>query len=126
MQKKDTLKRYILFQIPELLITIFALIIIRYFFIFPLWIVFVVVAGAIIKDIILFHYTWTAYITHNADDYINIIGKLCVAVENFEKKGLVRLNGELWKATSDKPVQKDEVLIIIKITGLELFVKKVS
>lgn len=126
MQKKDTVKRYILFQIPELLITLFVLIIIHYFFNFPLWIIFAVITGAIIKDIILFHFTWTAYIVHATEDYANVRGKFCMAVESFEKKGLVNLNGELWKAISEKPVQKDDKLIVSKISGLELFVKKVN
>ncbi|KAA3613094.1 MAG: hypothetical protein D8M58_12355 [Calditrichaeota bacterium] len=125
MAKKDTIKRYILFQIPELLVTFLVLIIIHHFLEFPFWIVWVVMAGAIIKDVIMFHYTWTAYIVHSPEDYANVKGKSCIAVEDFEEKGMVSINGELWKARSENPVIKDDKLIVQKIDGLELFVKKI-
>ncbi len=124
MQKKDSIKRYILFQIPELLITFFVLVIIRHFFGFPFWIIVAVIVGAVIKDIIMFHYTWTAYIVHSPEDYANVKGKLCTAVDNFDKAGMVNVNGELWKARTEQPVKKGDELIVQKIDGLELFVEK--
>ncbi len=124
MQKKDSIKRYILFQIPELLITFFVLVIIRHFFGFPFWIIIAVIFGAVIKDVIMFHYTWTAYIVHSSEDYANVKGKLCIAVDNFDKTGMVNVNGELWKARTEQPVKKGDELIVQKIDGLELFVEK--
>jgi membrane protein implicated in regulation of membrane protease activity len=124
MQKKDTVKRYILFQIPEILITFLVLVVVRYFFEFPLWIVFAVTTGAIVKDVIMFHYTWTSYIVHSPEDYANVKGKQCIAMESFEKMGMVRINAELWKAQTAEPVKKNEELVVRKIDGLELFVEK--
>jgi len=123
MLKKDTVKRYILFQIPELIITLLVLIIIRHFYEFPFWIIIVVMIGSVLKDVVMFHYTWTAYIVHSPDDYANVKGKTCVAVEDFEKKGMVRINAELWKARTDYPVQKGDKLVVENVKGLELFVR---
>ncbi|SFX01781.1 NfeD family protein [Marinospirillum alkaliphilum] len=43
-------------------------------------------------------------------------GETCVAMENFEHTGRVRLHGEIWKAVSKVPVQAGQPL---KITGLQ-------
>ena len=124
MQKKDAIKRYVLFQIPELLITFLALILIRHFYEFPFWIIIAVMIGAVVKDVVMFHYTWMAYIVHSPEDYANVKGKLCIAVDDFEKQGMVRINGELWKARTDNPVKKGDELIVQRIDGLELLVER--
>ena len=125
MQKKDTIKRYILFQIPELIVTFLVLILIRNLFEFSFWVILAVVIGAVVKDVVMFHFTWTAYIVHKPEDYANLKGKRCIALDDFEKKGMVRINGELWKARTDKPLKKGDELIVQKIDGLELSVEKV-
>ena len=126
MQKKDTVKRYIFFQIPELLLTIVILYIIKYFYDFPSWILWLVVALSIIKDVILFKFTWESYIVHKKEDYAGVKGRRCVAKEDFDKTGLVSLNGELWKAEVNNPVKKGDILIITDINGLLLLAKKVN
>lgn len=126
MQKKDTIKRYILFQIPELLLTIAILYIIKYFYEFPYWILWLVVTFSILKDIILFNFTWKSYIVHPKEDYTGVKGKLCTARGNFDKSGLVAINGEIWKVRVDMPVKKGDTLIIRDVKGLVLFAEKIS
>ncbi len=125
MQKKDALKRYVLFQIPELIITLLVLIIIRHFFDFPFWIMLLIILASILKDIIMFPFVWKSYLVPDKEDQANIKGQVCIATEDFEEKGMVRVNGELWKAISLKPVKKNDRLLIKKINGLALFVEPI-
>jgi membrane protein implicated in regulation of membrane protease activity len=124
MQKSKTIKRYILFQIPEFILTIAGLYIIKLFYDYPIWLAVVVLIAAIVKDIILFFRTWRSYIVYEGDNISNIIGKTCTAITDFEKKGKVRLDGEIWNAENvdEKPVEKNKKLLIKGISGLRLFV----
>ena len=126
MQKKDTIKRYILFQIPELALTIALLYIIKYFYEYPSWILWLVIILSIFKDVILFHYTWRSYIVHPKEDYTGLKGKTCIARENFNKTGLVSVEGEIWKVKVNTSVKKGDALIIRDIKGLVLIVEKLD
>jgi len=126
MYSKETVRRYILFQIPELSLTILILFIIRYFFDYPLWILWLIVFFSIVKDFILFRFTWKSYVVHKKEDYAGVKGKKCIAQEDILKRGLVKLNGELWKVEVDAPVRKGDALIVTDVQGLLLLAKKVS
>jgi membrane-bound ClpP family serine protease len=125
MQKKDALKRYVLFQIPDLIITLLVLIIIQQFFDLPFWIILLILLASILKDIIMFPFVWKSYLVHDREDHANIKGQVCIATEDFEAHGMVQINGELWKAISLSPVKKNDRLLIQKISGLELFVEPI-
>jgi membrane-bound serine protease (ClpP class) len=45
------------------------------------------------------------------------------AIEPFEREGMVRVRGELWRATTAKPVQAGQRLRIVRIDGLTLEVE---
>jgi membrane-bound serine protease (ClpP class) len=45
------------------------------------------------------------------------------AIEPFEREGMVRVRGELWRATSSQPVRAGERLKIVRIDGLTLQVE---
>jgi membrane-bound serine protease (ClpP class) len=45
------------------------------------------------------------------------------AVEPFEREGMVRVRGELWRAMSARPVRAGELLRIVRIDGLTLEVE---
>ena len=124
MHSKEIIRRYILFQIPELALTIVVLFIIRSFFDYPLWILGLVVCFSIVKDIIMFKFTWKSYIVHKKEDYAGVRGKTCTAQEDIFKKGLVKLNGELWKVEVNVPVKKGDTLFVTDVKGLLLIVEK--
>jgi len=126
MNNKETIRRYILFQIPELALTIIVLYIIKYFYDYPAWIIWLVVFLSIVKDVILYRYTWKSYVVHKKEDYTGVKGKHCIAREDFDKKGLVVLNGELWKVEVNIPVKKGDSLIITDVKGLLLLAEKVN
>ena len=126
MYNKETVRRYILFQIPELALTILILFLIRYFFDYPLWILWLIVFFSIVKDVFLFRFTWKSYVVHKKEDYAGVKGRTCIAQEDITKRGLVKLNGELWKAEVSAPVSKGDVMIVTDVKGLLLMAQKES
>ena len=55
-----------------------------------------------------------------------IIGGHGVALESFVGEGRVWLEGETWSATSRKPVEKDQAVVVLNLDGLVLRVDPVS
>ncbi|MEX1197769.1 MAG: nodulation protein NfeD [Pseudohongiellaceae bacterium] len=53
-----------------------------------------------------------------------MIGTLATALEDFERSGHVRADGEIWQAVCDEPVSKDDRLRIDRVEGLELHVRR--
>ncbi len=55
-----------------------------------------------------------------------IIGSQGVAMESFVGQGKVWLEGEAWSATSTKPVEKDQKVLVHDLVGLTLTVEPVT
>lgn len=55
-----------------------------------------------------------------------VIGETATVVEEFEKSGRVRVAGEIWSAVSDRPLEKDDTVIVKSMDGLTLTVEKVA
>ena len=56
-----------------------------------------------------------------------LIDKKGIVTEALDPMGMVRVNGELWKAESlTGPIQKDEKIRVVRIEGFKLFVEKLS
>jgi membrane-bound serine protease (ClpP class) len=53
-----------------------------------------------------------------------MIGSIGEAIEDFEQEGMVRVQGELWQATSARPVSKGDDVRITAVSGLHLNVEK--
>jgi membrane-bound serine protease (ClpP class) len=55
-----------------------------------------------------------------------LIGMNGVALETFEKQGIVLVRGEQWKAiTHDDIIEKDDEIIILDVHGLTVTVEKI-
>ena len=54
-----------------------------------------------------------------------LIGEKCTSIENFQGKGRVKVNSEIWWATSPGSVKEGEVLLIVDVSGLTLRVKPI-
>ncbi len=52
----------------------------------------------------------------------HMIGRTAVAIENFEGKGYVRIEGERWAAYSTEPIEKDQRVTVTDMDGLVLSV----
>ncbi|WP_022947782.1 NfeD family protein [Methylohalobius crimeensis] len=51
-----------------------------------------------------------------------VLHKIAVALEDFDREGWVRLHSERWHAISEKPVRRGEQLKVSRLDGLTLFV----
>lgn len=51
-----------------------------------------------------------------------LIGSTAEALESFTKRGMVRCQGELWRARTEAPVTKGDILKVTKVDGLTLIV----
>lgn len=56
----------------------------------------------------------------------SIVGGTAVAMEDFEGKGRVWLEGEAWYAVSDRPVRKDQFVVVRRLDGLTLTVEPIA
>jgi membrane-bound serine protease (ClpP class) len=56
----------------------------------------------------------------------SIVGGTGVAIEDFDGKGRVWLEGEAWNAVSDKPVRKDQFVVVRRLDGLTLSVEPIA
>jgi membrane-bound serine protease (ClpP class) len=57
--------------------------------------------------------------------YEELIGEEGTALTDFEKgKGKVFIKGEIWNAVSEDDIKKDDTVIVEKVKGLTLYVKK--
>ncbi len=56
-----------------------------------------------------------------------LLGKQAVVVSNFQRQhGWIRIQGELWQAYAEQPLQQDTQVEIIKIDGLTAWVKPIK
>ncbi len=56
----------------------------------------------------------------------SLIGKKAKALTEINLEGKVMIDGEIWNAYSDEPIEKNEEVVIEKVEGLRLKVKKVK
>jgi membrane-bound serine protease (ClpP class) len=54
----------------------------------------------------------------------SLIGKIGVAKTDIDKEGKVLIHSEVWDATSPVNIKKGEEVVIERIDGLKLYVKK--
>jgi membrane-bound serine protease (ClpP class) len=59
-----------------------------------------------------------------AYDDDKLIGNVGYVVAALNPKGTVQVNGELWTARSDEPLEKDVSVVVLEKRGLELIVEK--
>jgi membrane-bound serine protease (ClpP class) len=53
------------------------------------------------------------------------IGMTAESVDGFDITGMVKIEGELWQAVTDNPLQKGDKVRIEEVSGLELIVTKI-
>ena len=119
---KRTVIRYTLFQIPGLGILFIVMLMIRNRMTIPSIIFYGIISAWIVKDIILFFYTWKAYIPEKDDI---MVGKRGIALERIIDKGYISVNGEQWNACNsvESPIEKGQEILVVERKGLTLFVK---
>jgi len=121
--------KYALFQLPELLLFAAVLIVAGRWMTIPAWFFWGFLIFLILKDIAVFPFIWRAYDSRDARRMHQLIGKKGVVVEPVHPQGVVRVNGELWKAEASivgTRMDRDERIRVEDIKGLCLIVNRVD
>jgi len=118
--------RYVLFQIPGLVLLILILILVRRWVDFPSWFFWGSVFIWIVKDTVLFPFVWRAYDWSHSRDVHSLVGTEGIVEERLAPSGYIRVHGELWQANmigEGPPIEKGEGVRIQGIRGLVLLVQ---
>jgi membrane-bound ClpP family serine protease len=119
---KGLIIRYSLLQLPGLLFLFVVLIFIQRWIVIPGIIFWGIILAWAVKDVILFFYTWRAYVWKKKDEMIGMQG---VAIEKIIESGYIIVNCEKWLAVNhgDEHVEKGDTVHIHDRKGLTLFIK---
>ena len=113
--------RYVLLQLPGLVLVVIALRALGYFIDIPCWAAVLVVVLWIGKEAVLFPLLRRSYEKGSSP----MIGKTGHARAPLDPEGYIMLDGQLWKARAEGgSVEKGERVIVTGLEGLLLFVKK--
>jgi membrane protein implicated in regulation of membrane protease activity len=119
--------RYVLYQLPALVILIIILIFVRRWVDLPAWLAWSIVALWVAKDVVLYPFTWHAYDrSRPRSDLTRMLGAKGIAEDRLAPSGFVRVRGELWQAEIEAgrpPVERGEAVRIRDIQGLKLLVE---
>jgi membrane protein implicated in regulation of membrane protease activity len=119
--------RYILLNIPGLVVVILILIIIQHWVALPEWLFWSIIGFWIVKDVVLFPFVWRAYDWERSGRSRSMIGERGFAKERLAPKGYVQVRGELWRAETidgGPPIEMGQSVKIVKMDGLTLFVEQ--
>jgi membrane protein implicated in regulation of membrane protease activity len=118
--------RYMLFQVPGVVLLYLLLIVARRVVALPTWFIWSFVALWVIKDLILFPAVWRAYDQEQRDDASSMVGSRGIAEDRLGPSGYIRVHGELWKAEvmgGSPSIGKGEKVTVREIRGLTLLVE---
>lgn len=118
--------RYMLFQVPGVVLLYLLLILARPVVTLPTWFIWSLVAFWVIKDLILFPAVWRAYDQERRDDASSMVGSRGIAEDRLDRSGYIRVRGELWKVEvmgNSPSIGKGEKVTVRGIRGLTLFVE---
>ena len=118
--------RYLLFQVPGVMVLYFLLVLARRVVVVPTWFLWSLMALWVLKDLILFPAVWRAYDQERRDDASSMVGSRGIAEDRLDPSGYIRVHGELWKAEvmgNCSSIQKGEEVTVRGIRGLRLFVE---
>jgi membrane protein implicated in regulation of membrane protease activity len=118
--------RYVLFQVPGLVLLYLLLILAQRVVALPTWFIWSLVALWVIKDLILFPVVWRAYDKERRDDASSMVGSRGIAEDRLDPSGYIRVHGELWKAEvmgGSPSIGKGEKVTVRGIRGLTLLVE---
>lgn len=122
---KNIVIRYSLLQLPAIIFLFVVLIFIKRWIVIPDIIFWGIISCWIIKDVILFFYTWRAYEWKKKDKMIGAHG---ITLEKLITSGYIIVNGEKWYAENqtDSPIEKGQKVFVYDRKGLTLFIKDIK
>lgn len=117
--------RYVSLAVVELTLVILILKIIHRWVVIPDWLFMSLIAGWVLKDVILFPFTWRAYDHNGSDAAEPMAGERGVAKGTLNPSGYVQVRGELWKAEragDGPPIEAGDHVRVHHRVGLVLYV----
>jgi membrane-bound serine protease (ClpP class) len=93
-----TFQRYLLFQVPGLLIDAAVLAALMEWWNLPSWAAAAIFALLVAKDFVLYPFLRVGYETREASGMARLLGEQGVVKQRLDPEGYVLVNGELWKA----------------------------
>jgi membrane-bound ClpP family serine protease len=120
------LVKFILLQIPLLVLLPLALYFIRQWVAIPVWLIWGLVAVLIIKDVIMFPIVWRAYDQSHPEDPTSIIGMRGIDKDRLAPMGYIHVRSELWRAEvmeGYSPIADGKGVRVVGIDGLTLIVQ---
>ena len=121
--------RYLLFQIPGWIIAAIVLYGLWHSQLIPRWLAVLCFLAWLVKDLILYPLTRTAYERTRADGTQALIGERGVSEGDLLPEGYVRVRGELWRAVAEpsvKVIASGTEVEIVAAEGMKLFVRTVD
>ncbi len=118
-----TVGKYILLQLPGYLLLFALLLLALNLADFPRWVLWAVPAAWLLKDLLLYPFVWRSYSTESPPP--PMVGLSGEAGERIDRKGYVRVRGELWRAElapGAPPVEAGETIRVRDQHGLTLIV----
>ncbi|MDP6373725.1 MAG: NfeD family protein [Vicinamibacterales bacterium] len=119
-----TLQRYAAFQVPGVAVVAIVLAIAHRQAGLPLWVAGALLVAWIAKDVALYPFVRRAY-EPSSTPFDRLAGTKGTVVEAFERRGLVRVGQELWKAEVPEdhdPLGAGEVVIVKSARRMTLVV----
>ncbi len=123
---KRVIRRYVLIQVPGIVLLMLALYLLRRWVQIPLWVAGAVVVLWVVKDIVLFPFVWRAYDKYDRGDADAMVGQRGTAEETLSPTGYVLVRGERWRAEVAEghgSVAKGEGVRIRGLRGMTLLVE---
>lgn len=121
------IRRYLLFQIPGLLIIILVSLFFIYIVEVPMWTIFLLIGAWIIKELVTVPFTWRLYVRPRLSPTELMIDQEGVAMEKLDPEGFVRFHSEIWEAEAadrNTVIENGVAVRIREIRGMRLIVEK--
>lgn len=117
--------RYILLQLPGLVLLVLVLIFIQRWALIPAWVFWGSIILWVVKDVVLFRYTWRAYDCDGGDKKVPIEAQ-GIVWDRLAPIGYVKVGSELWRAevAGDSPPIESGMNVRVKaVRGFTLLVE---
>jgi len=131
MKKKQLIsqaaRKYLILQLPGVVLLVIALILIRRWVDLPVWLFWGLIVLWVGKDVVMFPFVRKAY--EPQDDANPMIGSLGVVEKRLSPSGFVRIRVEIWKAhvpDGSKPIDRGETIRVSAIEGMTLIVERAA
>lgn len=118
--------RYALLQLPAIALLLMALFLVQRWIDIPRWIFWGSLIVWILKDVVLFFFTWRAYDWNGAKSDHSMVGTRGIAQNRLAPSGFIHVRGELWKAEigeGGRPIEMGEKVTVRDTKGLKLIVQ---